>query len=66
MRQRLSVKENEDFGAKDIRRFEVEDLGFPVSSARREEQALELCEAMIDVAAALFNVSSKDIRKPGR
>lgn len=27
---------------------------------------LELCEAMIDVTAALFNVSSKDIRKPGR
>ena len=66
MPQRLSVKENQDFGAKDIHRCEVKDLGFPASSARREEQALELCEAMIDVAAAMFNVSSKDIRKSGR
>ncbi|MBL8578983.1 MAG: chromosomal replication initiator DnaA [Mesorhizobium sp.] len=27
---------------------------------------MELCEAMIDLSAALFNVSSRDIRKPGR
>lgn len=32
----------------------------------REELAIELCEGMIDIAAALFNVSSKEIRKPGR
>ena len=32
----------------------------------RDERALELCEGMIDVTAALFNVSSKEIRKPGR
>lgn len=32
----------------------------------RDELALELCEGMIDVTAALFNVSSKEIRKPGR
>ena len=32
----------------------------------REELALELCEGMIDITAALFNVSSKEIRKPGR
>lgn len=31
-----------------------------------EERMLELCEALIDITAALFNVSSKDIRKPGR
>jgi hypothetical protein len=35
-------------------------------AARRDELALELCEGMIDITAALFNVSSKDIRKPGR
>lgn len=35
-------------------------------SNTRDEQALELCEAMIDITAALFNVSSKDIRRPGR
>ena len=33
---------------------------------RRDEQILELCEGMIDITAALFNVSSKEIRKPGR
>ncbi len=31
-----------------------------------DELALELCEGMIDITAALFNVSSKEIRKPGR
>lgn len=34
--------------------------------SKRDEQALELCEAMIDITAALFNVASKDIRRPGR
>lgn len=33
---------------------------------RKEENALELCESMIDIAAALFNVPSKDIRLPCR
>jgi chromosomal replication initiation ATPase DnaA len=32
----------------------------------RDELAIELCEGMIDITAALFNVSSKEIRKPGR
>ncbi len=32
----------------------------------REERALELCESIIDVAAALFNVSGKEMRKSGR
>lgn len=36
------------------------------ASGPRDEQALELCEGMIDITAALFNVSSKEIRKPGR
>ena len=35
-------------------------------AGRRDEQILELCEGMIDITAALFNVSSKEIRKPGR
>ena len=35
-------------------------------SGPRDELALELCEGMIDITAALFNVSSKEIRKPGR
>ena len=32
----------------------------------RDELALELCEGMIDIVAALFSVSSKDLRRPGR
>lgn len=39
---------------------------FAEESNLREERTLELCEAMIDIAAALFNVPSKSIRKPGR
>lgn len=35
-------------------------------SKRRDERKLELCECMIDVAAAIFNVSGKDIRRSGR
>lgn len=31
-----------------------------------DERALEICEGVIDVVAALFNVSSKDVRRPGR
>lgn len=30
------------------------------------ERKIELCECMIDVAAALFNVCSKELRRPGR
>jgi chromosomal replication initiation ATPase DnaA len=33
---------------------------------RREEEVMELCEGMIDVTAALFNVSSKEMRRTGR
>ncbi len=32
----------------------------------REELALELCEGLIDITAALFSVSSKELRKTGR
>lgn len=35
-------------------------------SGKRHEEVVELCEGMIDVTAALFNVSSKDMRKTGR
>lgn len=42
------------------------DLGFRMNSRRREERTVELCEAMIDVASALYNVSSKELREPGR
>lgn len=32
----------------------------------REERALACCEAVIDLAAALFNVCGKELRRPGR
>jgi hypothetical protein len=32
----------------------------------RGERAVELCEGMIDIVAALFNVSGKDLRRSGR
>lgn len=35
-------------------------------SKAREEMNIELCECMIDIAAALFNVPSKELRQPGR
>lgn len=39
---------------------------FAARAGSREERTLELCEAMIDITAALFNVPSKEIRRPGR
>lgn len=36
------------------------------TSSRRDERAVELCECMMDIVAALFNVSSKELRRPGR
>ncbi len=45
---------------------DVADDMFAIAADTREERCFELCEAMIDIAAALFNVSGKDIRKPGR
>ncbi len=41
-------------------------IAFTSGLLSKEEIALELCEAMIDISAALFNVSSKEMRKPGR
>jgi len=35
-------------------------------SKRRDELGTEVCECMIDIGAALFSVSSKELRKPGR
>lgn len=33
---------------------------------RREERLLDVCEGMIDIAAALFNVSGRELRRSGR
>ncbi len=39
---------------------------FRPTPKRRDEIALELCECLIDIVAALFTVSSKELRKAGR
>jgi chromosomal replication initiation ATPase DnaA len=41
-------------------------IGDPGDLLRKQEDALELCESMIDIAAVLFNVPSKEIRRPGK
>lgn len=38
----------------------------PAAPKRRDELAMALCEGMIDIAAALFTVSSKALRQRGR
>lgn len=38
----------------------------PAIGKRREERLLDVCEGMIDIAAALFNVSGRDLRRSGR
>lgn len=45
------------------------DVMFPGSGMRsdlRGERAMDLCECMIDIAAALFNVSGRELRRAGR
>lgn len=41
-------------------------VDFRASSKRRDEIAQEICECLIDIVSALFSVSSKELRKPGR
>lgn len=38
----------------------------PRATGTPDELSIEICEGMIDIAAALFNVSSKDLRRGGR
>ncbi|WP_245428661.1 helix-turn-helix domain-containing protein [Kumtagia ephedrae] len=38
----------------------------PPATGRREERIMEVCEAMIDVCAALYSVPSKEMRRTGR
>jgi len=38
----------------------------PNFDGRRGERVMEVCEAMIDICAALYNVSSKELRQTGR
>ncbi|MBX3575884.1 MAG: chromosomal replication initiator DnaA [Rhizobiaceae bacterium] len=38
----------------------------PTRGHETAEYVFDLCEGTIDIVAALFNISSKDIRRPGR
>ena len=40
--------------------------GFQPTPKRRDEIAIELCECLIDMVAAVFSVSSKELRRTGR
>jgi chromosomal replication initiation ATPase DnaA len=64
--QLTSIKKCEVSSADTPSWREVADEVLARGSGSREERSLDLCEAMIDIAAALFNVSGKDIRRPGR
>jgi chromosomal replication initiation ATPase DnaA len=39
---------------------------FRVERESRGERAMEICEGLIDIASALFNVSGKELRRTGR
>lgn len=50
-----------------VSRQEEGGLPAPVSTPKcRDERILAVCEAAIDLAAALFNVSGRELRRPGR
>lgn len=42
------------------------NYGLGSSENRVAERRAELCDCLLDVAAAMFNVSGRDLRKPGR
>lgn len=61
-----STKKDEERGS-DARPWNAAaNFAFTPGLLSGDEASLELCEAMIDISAALFNVSSKEMRKPGR
>lgn len=41
-------------------------IGFRATSKRHDEVTQEMCECLIDIVAALFSVSGKELRRPGR
>jgi chromosomal replication initiation ATPase DnaA len=44
----------------------VSEAARPNFDGRRGERVMEVCEAMIDICAALYNVPSKELRQTGR
>lgn len=44
----------------------AEGSAFQPVPKRRDEVAMDVCECLIDIAAALFSLPSKELRRPGR
>lgn len=44
----------------------ADDCSAHVLPKRKDEIALEVCECLIDIASALFAISSRELRKAGR
>ncbi|MDR7031715.1 chromosomal replication initiation ATPase DnaA [Mesorhizobium sp. BE184] len=45
---------------------DVSQAGWQPTAKRRDEISVEICECLIDIVAAFFAVSSKELRKAGR
>jgi chromosomal replication initiation ATPase DnaA len=57
---------DEESTEEEFRQVAIWRLTGPDALLLKEENALELCESMIDITATLFNIPSKDLRLPGR
>lgn len=53
-------------GGEEDRPFDGTVFGGAVLGKTRSERIMAICESMIDICAALFNVSSKELRQSGR
>lgn len=62
----LTVKRKIEVSEASLEWQDVAGSAFATFAGTREERTLALCEALIDITAALFNVSSKDLRRAGR
>ena len=49
-----------------VRRPERDDGATPAIPTRPPERVAFVCDCIIDIAAALFNVSGRELRQPGR
>lgn len=63
MRSSPASKEADPYEARPPNRSETASV---LRDRRKEEKSIETCEGMIDLAAAFFNVSSKELRRQGR
>lgn len=62
----ITTKRKIEFPEASILWPDIADAAFASQPGNREERTIALCEAMIDITAALFNVSGRELRKSGR